>query len=150
MAEILVRPLERSDRAAWQGHWSDYLEFYQQELSGSVTDGLFERLLSPRSHSAFVAETPAGIVGFVHFLFHDSSWSLERVCYLEDLYVSPDARGGGVGRKLIEAVYEAADREPDANGKVYWHTNKNNKRAQMLYNGIGELSDFIRYERPSE
>lgn len=147
MSDILVRKLARTDNSAWQQHWASYLKFYQQDLSQEVTDGLFERLLSAGSHSAFVAEKQDRIVGFVHFLFHDSSWSLDQVCYLEDLYVSPEVRGGGAGRKLIEAVYTAADLEPGANGKVYWHTNQDNKRAQMLYDRIGELSDYIRYVR---
>jgi len=147
MSDILVRKLARTDKSAWQQHWASYLEFYQQDLSQEVTDGLFERLLSAGSHSAFVAEKQDRIVGFVHFLFHDSSWSLDQVCYLEDLYVSPEVRGGGAGRKLIEAVYTAVDLEPGANGKVYWHTNQDNKRAQMLYDRIGELSDYIRYVR---
>lgn len=147
MSEILVRQLAASDKPAWQEHWAKYLEFYQQELAQEVTDGLFDRLLAPGSHSALVAEKDGRIVGFVHYLFHDSSWSLDQVCYLEDLYVSPEVRGGGAGRKLIEAVYAAADKEPGANGKVYWHTNQDNKRAQLLYDRIGELSDYIRYVR---
>lgn len=148
MDTVTVRALEREDNTAWLEHWSRYLDFYQQDIPQDVTDDLFERLLSPASHDGLVAESDGRIVGFVHFLFHDSTWSSDKVCYLEDLYVSPDARGKGVGRKLIEAVYKAADRAPEADGKVYWLTNKDNARAQLLYNRIGKLSDSIRYVRP--
>lgn len=147
MSDIHIRDLSRGDRPVWEQLWAAYLEFYEQDLAPEVTDGMFKRLLAPGSHSAFVAERDGDVVGFVHFLFHDSTWSLEAVCYLEDLYVSPEARGTGAGRKLIEAVYAAADREPGASGKVYWHTDRDNKRAQLLYDRIGELSDSIRYVR---
>nr|WP_319382451.1 GNAT family N-acetyltransferase [uncultured Roseibium sp.] len=147
MSGILIRDLSADDRFIWERHWAAYLDFYEQDLAPEVTDGMFKRLLAPGSHSALVAERDGAVVGFVHFLFHDSTWSLETVCYLEDLYVSPEARGTGAGRKLIEAVYAAADREPGASGKVYWHTDRDNKRAQLLYDRIGELSDSIRYVR---
>ncbi|WP_305988607.1 GNAT family N-acetyltransferase [Roseibium sp. MMSF_3544] len=150
MVEILVRPLERDDRPEWEKLWGEYLVFYEQELAAGVTEDLFERLLSPASHRAFVAEIDGNVVGLVHYLFHDSTWTSDRVCYLEDLYVSPDIRGGGVGGKLIEAVYAAADAESNASGKVYWHTDQKNKRAQVLYDRIGELSDSIRYVRPKD
>ncbi|WP_299481755.1 GNAT family N-acetyltransferase [uncultured Roseibium sp.] len=147
MSEITVRALSRSDRPSWETHWTAYLAFYEQDLEPAVTDGIFERLRAPGSHSAFVAVSDGAVIGFVHYLFHDSTWSLQKVCYLEDLYVSASARGSGAGRKLIEAVYEAADNEPGASGKVYWHTDQDNKRAQLLYDRIGELSDSIRYVR---
>lgn len=147
MSEVTIRALARSDRPFWEIHWTDYLAFYEQDLEPAVTDGIFERLLAPGSHSAFVAVSDGAVIGFVHYLFHDSTWSLQKVCYLEDLYVRASARGSGAGRKLIEAVYEAADNEPGASGKVYWHTDRDNKRAQLLYDRIGELSDSIRYVR---
>ncbi|MET1410815.1 GNAT family N-acetyltransferase [Roseibium sp. HPY-6] len=147
MAEVTIRALARSDRPSWEIHWADYLAFYEQDLDAAVTDGIFERLLEAGSHSAFVAMSGGEVIGFVHYLFHDSTWSLKKVCYLEDLYVSSSSRGSGAGRKLIEAVYEAADKEPEASGKVYWHTDRDNKRAQLLYDRIGELSDSIRYVR---
>ncbi|WP_428673227.1 N-acetyltransferase family protein [Roseibium sp.] len=148
MKEITVRALQRSDRPAWAGLWQAYLAFYEQDLPPEVTETLFERLLSDDGHSGFVAEQDGLLVGFVHYLFHDSTWSTPSTCYLEDLYVSADLRGGGAGRKLIEAVYAAADANPKASGKVYWHTHDHNARARQLYDRIGVLSDFVRYDRP--
>lgn len=150
MTDLAVRALTRADQAAWRDLWQGYLAFYEQDLPGAVTEELFERLLSPEGHRALVIEGADGIAGFVHYLFHDNTWSSGQSCYLEDLYVSPDARGGGAGRKLIAAVYAAADAEPGASGKVYWHTDKDNKRAQALYNRIGELTGDIRYNRPDK
>jgi len=148
MSNITIRELERADKTAWQALWQAYLTFYEQALSEDVTETLFERLLSDRGHKACVALKDGKLVGFVHFLFHDSTWSSEATCYLEDLFVSSELRGGGAGRKLIEAVYAAAEAEPRASGAVYWHTHDHNARARQLYDRVGVLSDFVRYDRP--
>ncbi|POF31502.1 GNAT family N-acetyltransferase [Roseibium marinum] len=147
MADTVIRALRREDRPAWQVLWNAYLEFYRQDLPADVTETLFERLLSTAGHDAFVAVREGSLVGFVHYLFHSSTWSKRSTCYLEDLFVSETGRGTGAGRKLIEAVYAAADGEPGADGTVYWHTHHHNERARKLYDRVGVLSDFIRYER---
>jgi len=148
MSGIEVRPLQPEDKDAWLELWQGYLTFYEQELASEVTENLFARLLSQKGHRALVAVCDGVPVGLVHYLFHDSSWSTRCVCYLEDLYVSEDLRLSGAGRKLIEAVYAAADAEPTANGEVYWQTRQDNARARLLYERVGVLSDFIRYDRP--
>jgi GNAT superfamily N-acetyltransferase len=70
---------------------------------------------------------------------------VEDVCYLQDLYVDPQARGTGAGRALIEAVYAAAD----ANGtpSVYWLTQDHNTTARQLYDRIAKVTPFIKYQR---
>jgi GNAT superfamily N-acetyltransferase len=147
MSDIEIRSLNAADEQAWRTLWQSYLDFYEQKLAPDVTDKLFERLLASGFHDAFVATKDGELIGFVHYLFHDSTWSIGQTCYLEDLFVSSTVRGGGLGRKLIEAVYAAAEAEPGASGMVYWHTNNNNERARQLYDRIGILSDYVRYER---
>ena len=85
------------------------------------------------------------MVGFVHYLFHPSTWSLKEICYLEDLFVDPAARGGGVGRALIQAVYAAADAAQA--GAVYWMTQEFNADGRALYDTLAHRTSFIRYER---
>lgn len=91
----------------------------------------------------FVAEDGGRLVGFVHFHFHLSTWSVAGYCYLEDLFVDPGYRGNGAGRALIESVYEAADRRGVT--RVYWHTETTNARAQALYDKVATLAPFIQY-----
>ncbi len=141
----VVRGLEKSDEAAWQRLWADYLSFYNTELSQQVTDNLFERLLTGEPHFGFVAERDGEIIGFVHALPHATTWSENGYLYLEDLFVDPSVRGSGAGRKLIEAVYAEADKR--GHNRVYWHTDTGNETARALYDKLATLSDFVQYRR---
>jgi len=140
-----IRSLRAKDEAQWRKLWAAYLEFYKADLPPPVTDALFKRLLTGAPHFAFVAERDGEAIGFVHALPHVSTWSLDDYCYLEDLYVSPQARGSGAGRALIEAVYAEADKR--GCGRVYWHTENGNKVARALYDKLATLSDFVQYRR---
>ena len=143
---IGIRPLEVGDRAQWNTLWSAYLRFYRQHLPEEVTAGTFARLVDPRAAlQGLIAERGGTLAGFVHFQFHPTSWSLRDSCYLEDLYVDPAARGGGIGRALIRAVYEAADRAQAAS--VYWLTQEFNAEGRALYDTLARRTSFIRYER---
>ncbi|MEO0914369.1 MAG: GNAT family N-acetyltransferase, partial [Pseudomonadota bacterium] len=93
----------------------------------------------------FLAEGPAGPIGLVHFITHRHGWSIEDVVYLQDLYVSPEARGTGAGRALIEAVYEAADAQ--GTPSVYWLTQDFNSDARKLYDRVADVTPFIKYQR---
>ena len=150
-----VRHLERGDRAQWRSLWQQYLlptvgrhphGFYLQRPRDELIDLTFERLVDPaRQPHAFVAVRFDRLVGFVHYLFHPSSWSMTQVCYLEDLYVEPAMRRAGVGRELIHAVYAAADQ---ANAStVHWVTQESNTAARALFETLAHRTTFIRFER---
>lgn len=142
---LVIRPLEARDEAAWRRLWAGYLAFYDSELSEETTASVFARLVAGEPHFAFVAEKDGAVIGFVHALPHASTWALEGYCYLEDLFVDPGVRGTGAGRALIEAVYAEADRR--GLPRVYWHTNTGNATARRLYDRVATLSDFIQYRR---
>ncbi len=146
MAETRIRPLSVKDREEWRTLWQGYLRFYRRRLPEEVTTTTFARLADPgRAPFGLVAERDGRLVGFVHYLFHSSTWALREICYLEDLYVDPAQRGGGVGRALIHAVYEAADAAQAA--EVYWMTQEFNADGRALYDTLAHRTSFIRYER---
>ena len=144
---LQIRPLRAADRPEWEEMWHDYLAFYETTVAPEVYDCTFSRLLGddPQDFSCLVAEQDGRLVGLVHFLFHRHAWKIENVCYLQDLYARPETRGTGVGRALIEAVYAAADRAGAP--AVYWLTQDSNETARRLYDRIGKLTPFIRYNR---
>ncbi len=143
---VLVRPAQSGDREAWEVLWKGYQNFYEVNLD-AVTDGLWQRLMAQNAHGplCLIAEVDGKIVGFTHYLFHGSCWSEKQRIYLNDLFTSPEARGKGVGKALIEAVYKAAD-EADAE-TVYWLTQDFNKAGRALYDKVAKVTPFIKYQR---
>lgn len=144
-----IRPLHPADEAAWRGLWGDYLEFYGTDVSDAVYASTFARLLNDddRDFNALVAVQDGTLVGLTHYLFHRHCWRIENVCYLQDLFANPSVRGTGVGRKLIEAVYAAADKAGAPS--VYWLTQDDNTTGRQLYDRVGLLTNFIKYQRPA-
>ncbi|WP_298356672.1 GNAT family N-acetyltransferase [uncultured Litoreibacter sp.] len=147
MGELTIRLLEAADRDAWGVLWTAYLDFYDSTVPQTVYDTYFGRLLGddPQDYHGLIALYDGQPVGLTHYLFHRHGWSVENVCYLQDLYVDPGVRGTGAGRALMEAVYAAAD-EAGAPG-VYWLTQDFNETARKLYDRIGEKTPFIKYKR---
>lgn len=139
-------PLRLADEADWRPLWDAYLVFYESELAEEVTRDVFARLVAGDGiHGALARDAEGRAVGLVHWLFHPSTWSIGPYCYLEDLFVALDVRGGGVGRALIEHVADAA-RAAGAS-KVYWLTHETNATARLLYDRVAELTGFVHYER---
>lgn len=149
-AEALsISPVTRSDEDEWRALWTGYLTFYETAVEEMVYRTTFERLLSGDAHeyAGLLARTGSGeAVGLAHFLEHRHCWRVENVIYLQDLFVARTARGTGAGRALIEAVYAEADKR--GAGSVYWTTQEFNETARALYDRIGVLTPFIKYQRP--
>ncbi|MDZ4775862.1 MAG: GNAT family N-acetyltransferase [Alphaproteobacteria bacterium] len=145
-AAIDVRDLAVQDRAGWDPLWRGYLEFYGAVVADDVSDLTFRRLIDPAEEMfCIVAEQEGQLVGIVQCLLHRSTWTTAPYCYLQDLFVSPDARDQGVGRLLIEAVYARADELGAA--RVYWLTHETNATARVLYDTVAVRSGFIQYRR---
>ena len=143
----MIRPLERSDFESWQQLWQGYLRFYRAKVPDQITTMTFERLTNQTDDFAgLVAEGhDAQLVGFAHLVFHASTWSSEPYCYLEDLFVSPAARGSSTAGDLILGAYQEADRRGAS--RTYWQTQQYNGAARSLYDQLGHVTSFIVYER---
>lgn len=127
--------------------WDGYNEFYERvgptALDPAITEQTWHRLLDDDERMyGLVAEIDGRVVGLAHYLFHRGTTLLADNCLLHDLYTTPEARGHGVGRALIEAVYDAA-REAGSS-RVYWQTHRTNTTAQALYDTVAEPG-FIVY-----
>jgi GNAT superfamily N-acetyltransferase len=86
------------------------------------------------------------LLGLTHYLFHRSTTAIEPVCYLQDLFTTEAARGQGVGRALITAVYQQA--RLAGTPRVYWQTHETNLTARRLYDTVAEHPGFIVYRKP--
>ncbi|HWD27498.1 MAG TPA: GNAT family N-acetyltransferase [Rhizomicrobium sp.] len=147
---VTIRPATPDDYAQWRPLWDGYNRFYGRfdatALPEEVTAQTWSRFFDEAEPLyALVAEEDGKIAGIVHYHFYRSTTLLGDDCYLQDLFTVPARRGKGVGRKLIEAVYDVAR----AKGlvRVFWHTHETNARAQVLYNDVAERSGFIVYRK---
>lgn len=140
---IRIAPLQHSDRARWDELWSEYQVFYGVELPATVTESTWQRLHDGRVHGLGARDAAGLLVGIVHYLFHQDTWSTTPACYLQDLYVDKALRGTGCGRQLIEAV-AAASRKAGANSP-YWLTHQSNVVARQLYDRLGQNQGFLQY-----
>jgi len=142
-----IRDLTLTDREQWAPLWAGYLDFYKATLDPEITETTWARLNDPAEPMfALVAEGANGaLVGMVHCVIHSGTWSIGDFCYLEDLFVAPQARGYGVGRALIDAVYARADML--GCGRVYWLTHESNATARKLYDQVASYRGFIQYRR---
>ena len=147
MTDFRIRKAGENDRQQWYPLWQGYLEFYQSSLPDELTDLLWQRILDPNHEiQARVAEDESNgrLVGLVHFFPHAHTWHASPVCYLNDLFVTPGIRGGGIGEALIGAVVDEAGACGWA--EVYWHTQDHNQVARGLYDKLtGGTDGFINY-----
>lgn len=141
-----IRQLCQHDQQNWMSLWQAYQAFYKIEIDSRITEQTFSRLLYPdETMYCLVIEKQEKLIGFVHFIFHRSTWTIGDYCYLQDLFVEQEARTKGLGRKLIEAVYEtAAERQCS---RVYWLTHESNEQAKRLYDNIAVNAGFIQYRK---
>lgn len=146
--QILIRPIREQDHAQWRLLWDGYNAFYGRAgdtaLPEQITASTWARFLHPDELVyAAVAEMDGQIVGLVHYLFHRSTTRLQDVCYLQDLFTAPSLRGKGIGRQLIQSVYDAA--RAAGSERVYWQTQETNQAGRLLYDKVASHSGFIVY-----
>ncbi len=141
---LTLRPLSAGDRAEWDRLWTGYLDFYKTSLPKSQFDLTFSRFLDPAEPMfAFLAVHEGKPKGLVHIILHRSGWLDDPSCYLQDLYVEPQARGTRMGRALIEHVYRVVKNAGGNN--VHWLTHETNTTARRLYDRLATNAGFIQY-----
>lgn len=143
---VEIRPVGPDERAVWEPLWAGYLAFYKATLAPEVSDVTWARFHDPAEPMHLLGAYVDGkLTGIVQFIYHRSCWTVGNYCYLQDLFVADSARGLGLGRKLIEAVYARA--KADGCSRVHWLTQTGNATARLLYDRIAEDSGFMQYRK---
>jgi GNAT superfamily N-acetyltransferase len=148
--QFIIRPVDRDDFLAWKVLWDGYNAFYGRHdgtaLPHEITHTTWARFFDAYEPvHALVADSSGSLVGLVHFLFHRSTIMIGPTCYLQDLFTAESVRGKGIGRALINEVYERA--RAGGAGRVYWHTHETNTVAMQLYDKVAERSGFVVYRK---
>ena len=146
MSLIDIRQVTAADQAAWLPLWQAYQRFYETRIDEAVSAVTWQRMLDTREPTnAALAWVDGKAVGMVHWIYHRSNWTVENACYLQDLYVDANQRGKGVGRQLIELVYDTA-RQAGCT-KVHWLTHETNATGISLYEQVAERPGFIQFRK---
>jgi GNAT superfamily N-acetyltransferase len=147
---LVVRAVARADFDPWLRLWDGYNAFYKRvgenALPRDVTQSTWERFFDAYEPvHALVAVLEGRIVGLAHYIFHRNTTMRGPTCYMQDLFTDETARGKGVGRALIGAVY---DRARDAGStRVYWQTHESNLTAMQLYDRVATRSGCVVYAK---
>lgn len=171
MSSTKIRPLKREDESEWKKLFLAYHEYYQIKPDEKVIDTTFARFMDDKEpmHASLAIGEKGKPIGFLHWVYHRSTLAVNDYLYLHDLFVSENVRSRGVGRSLIEHVYQDADKHDAA--RVYWQTKvsshkdllagnvlipillepkHDNHRAQLLYVKAGYKNGFVCYQRPGK
>lgn len=142
---ITVRRIERADETRWRELWDGYTRFYEREPSDALTGHTWARIFDDSCPVyAIVAERDSGEVsGFANYVLHESTSTLTPVCYLQDLFVDPEVRAGGIGGAMIDWL--VAEVKARGWSRLYWNTRENNYRARGLYDKYTAHCGFIKY-----
>jgi GNAT superfamily N-acetyltransferase len=141
---LVIRDPAQSDEANWRRLWAGYCAFYETDVPEAVTAATWKRMLTPGSPLfGRIAQLKREVAGFTISVIHEGSWTLHPICYLEDLFVAPKARGHGIGRALIEDLLALAKERHWS--RLYWHTQEGNAPARRLYDEFAIADDFVRY-----
>ena len=146
MANIHVRTARADEFDTWYSLWRGYQSFYKADIAIEVSRSTWQRFFNPDEpmHCDLV-EVDGAVQGLVHSIDHRSCWTVEKSCYLQDLFVAPPQRGLGLGRRLIEHIYAQAKARGCA--KVHWLTHETNVDAMKLYDRIAEKPGFVQYRK---
>jgi len=142
---IQIAPLRYENYDRWVGLARDYKTFYKTTLPDADYEKTWRRLLAKDGVFGLGTIQNGPLVGIAHYLFHKSI-SAQHVCYLQDLFVDPLARGQGVARALIESVADASRGKGAA--RFYWLTQEHNTTGRALDDKAAKYNGFIRYDYP--
>jgi GNAT superfamily N-acetyltransferase len=140
-------PVGAADHNAWLPPWKGYQAFYKISITDDVSQITGLRLLDSAEpmHAALARDNTMNAFGLVHWPTHRSTWTTGDYSYLQDLFVAPEARGGGVGRRLIEHVYHEA--ATAGCSRVYWLIHETNRGAMALYDRVADRTGFLQYRK---
>lgn len=143
-----VRDAETADYPEWHRMWSANCAHYDASIPAAESQELWRRIMDPAYPvGALVSGASAGkspLIGFANYVLHPHTFSSRMVCYLEDLWIEPSARGAGLGRTFIDALI-ARGRDRGWR-RIYWHTGADNTAARRLYDRISQPTDYVRYD----
>jgi GNAT superfamily N-acetyltransferase len=142
---ISIAALQPADQPTWTDLFRGYNDFYERTWPATRYEQAWQEFRQDNRMHALGARLDGRLVGIAHFLVHANTTGPD-LCYLQDLFTAPEARGQGAARALIGAI-EGWAREQGC-GQLYWHTKADNHQARLLYDQVAQNRGFIKYSVP--
>jgi ribosomal protein S18 acetylase RimI-like enzyme len=144
-----VRAPRSDDRQRWGELYRGYATFYRVDQSEADRDVVWSWIHDPmREVGCLVAERDGRIGGIAHYRPFARPLAASTGCYLDDLFVDPEARGSGA----VDALLTALRRVALARGwsVVRWITADDNHRARSVYDRYAERTMWITYDMATD
>ena len=143
---LTTRPMEAADRSAWEALFAGYAAFYKVDQTPQMRETVFGWLMDPdHGSNCIVAQDASGaLVGFTHYRPFVSQLRAATNCFLDDLFVSPQARGSGAAQALIKAVETVA--KNNGWGTLRWITAEDNYRGRGAYDKLATRTGWVTYD----
>lgn len=143
---VTTRPIKSEDRDEWDVLYQGYATFYKVEQTAEMRDIVFSWLMDNAHESnGLVAVDGSGkLIGLTHYRPFASPLRAATNCFLDDLFVDPNARGSGAADALIQAVADVAR----AKGwpVVRWITADDNYRGRGVYDKLATRTMWVTYD----
>ncbi|NTJ41567.1 GNAT family N-acetyltransferase [Agrobacterium larrymoorei] len=146
MNKVVVRAVRVEDRAGWDVLYQGYAAFYNVVQTAEMRDTVWAWLHddSKESRGLVAVDADGRLTGITHFRPFARPLSATTGCYLDDLFVSPSARGTGCAEALIEGVKAVALSEGWS--VVRWITAENNYRGRAVYDKLATRTNWVTYD----
>jgi len=143
----VVRPPTDADRRAWEHLFAGYCDFYERPSTPAGRERVWEWIESGTIRCLLAV--PAGAadgdaIGMAHLRPCPSPLRGAVTGYLDDLFVTPSARGSGAFEALVEAIRGLAGEEGWKT--IRWITAADNARARAAYERVAERTGWITYQ----
>jgi GNAT superfamily N-acetyltransferase len=147
-AGIQVGPVREDEFETLLPLIAAYQRFYEvEDIDDERNRAFFRRFLAPSQDGELLAarDESGAILGYACLYWHFSSLVAAETVLMNDLFVTAEARGRGIGRALIEASRTVARRRGAA--WLEWATAPDNHTAQRLYDSMTSAkSTWLEYE----
>jgi GNAT superfamily N-acetyltransferase len=145
---VTIRGIERADYEQWRPLWDGYNAFYGRSgptaLPDEITLKTWDRFFDAAEpvHALVAEDSGPGDRAYTLSL-PPKHYATARRLLSAGLFTAEEMRGRGIGRQLIEAVYEAARKA--GSSRVYWQTQATNQAGRALYDKVARHLGFIVY-----
>lgn len=145
-----VHPLMDDDREQWEVLYYGYAEFYQVPMNDEILDTVWGWIHDDGNpFFGLIAKDENGkALGLMHCRQMASPLRGALVGFLDDLFVTPGARGQGV----VEDLYAALNQLGKQQGWPFirWITAENNYRGRAVYDKLSDKTHWVTYQMQVE